>query len=167
MNSYLERLRLEIEDAIAGASAETLAQAPAGKWSGAQILEHLLLTYKGTNRGLAKCMEGGAPLASRPTLSDRIATLMVIKLGYLPSGRKSPERVKPRGMPFEEVRQAFSTELEQMAAALDNCEERFGAQIKILDHPFIGPLTADEWRRFHRVHGHHHARQIRARIGKA
>lgn len=166
MNSYLERLRLEIRDAIAGASPEVLTQAPAEKWSGAQILEHLLLTYKGTNRGLARCMECGAPLATGATLRDRIANLMVLKLGYLPNGRKSPERAMPRGMPLEEVRQAFSTELEQMGAALDDCEVRFGAQTKILDHPFIGPLTAEEWRRFHWVHGHHHARQIRARIGK-
>jgi hypothetical protein len=166
MNSYLERLRLEIRNAIAGASPEVLTQAPAEKWSCAQILEHLLLTYKGTNRGLAKCMEGGAPLATGATLRDRIANLMVLKLGYLPNGRKSPERAMPRGMPLEEVRQAFSTELEQMGSALDDCEERFGAQTKILDHPFIGPLTAEEWRRFHWVHGHHHARQIRVRIGK-
>ena len=167
MNSYLERLRQEIEEAIAGAGPDVLAQAPTEKWSGAQIMEHLFLTYKGTNRGLAKCMEGGAPLATGATLRDRIATLMVVKLGYLPNGRKSPERAEPRGMPPEEVRQAFSTELEQMAAALDDCEKRFGAQTKILDHPSIGPLTADEWRKFHWVHGRHHARQIRARIGKS
>ena len=167
MNSYLERLRQEIEEAIAGAGPDVLAQAPTEKWSGAQIMEHLFLTYKGTNRGLAKCMEGGAPLATGATLRDRIATLMVVKLGYLPNGRKSPERAEPRGMPPEEVRQAFSTELEQMAAALDDCEKRFGAQTKILDHPSIGPLTADEWRKFHWVHGRHHARQIRAQIGKS
>ena len=167
MNSYLERLRQEIEEAIAGAGPDVLAQAPTEKWSGAQIMEHLFLTYKGTNRGLAKCMEGGAPLATGATLRDRIATLMVVKLGYLPNGRKSPERAEPRGMPPEEVRQAFSTELEQMAAALDDCEKRFGAQTKILDHPSVGPLTADEWRKFHWVHGRHHARQIRARIGKS
>ncbi|MGZ4836286.1 MAG: DUF1569 domain-containing protein [Terriglobales bacterium] len=35
-----------------------------------------------------------------------------------------------------------------------------------MDHPFLGPLTADEWRKFHWVHGRHHTRQIRERIGK-
>jgi hypothetical protein len=28
-------------------------------------------------------------------------------------------------------------------------------------------LTAGEWRKFHWVHGRHHARQIRERIGTA
>jgi len=51
MDSYLERLRQELEDAIGGASPSALAQAPVGKWNAAEILEHLLLTYKGTNRG--------------------------------------------------------------------------------------------------------------------
>ena len=50
MDSYLERLRRELEDAIAGASAP--AQGPVGKWNSAQILEHLFLTYTTTNRGL-------------------------------------------------------------------------------------------------------------------
>ena len=89
MDSYLERLRQELEDAIGGASPGALAEAPAGKWSAAQILEHLFLTYKNTNRGIAKCLERGAPLATggATTLKHRLATLLVVNLGYLPRGR--------------------------------------------------------------------------------
>jgi hypothetical protein len=167
MDSYLERLRQELEDAIRGASPSGWAQAPAGKWSAAQILEHLFLTYKNTNRGLAKCLEQGAPLATRATLMQRVATLLVVNLGYLPGGRKAPERTTPRGMSPEEVQQAIAPELQRMGSGLDDCERRFGARTKIMDHPFLGPLTADEWRKFHWVHGRHHARQIRERIGKS
>jgi len=167
MDSYLERLRRELEDATGGATAGALAQAPAGKWSAAQILEHLFLTYQNTNRGLAKCLAQGAPLATRATLKHRVATLLVVNLGYLPGGRKSPERVTPRGMPPEEVQQAIAPELEKMDSGLDDCERRFGARTKIMDHLILGPLTAREWRSFHWVHGRHHARQIRERMGKA
>jgi DinB family protein len=167
MNSYLERLRQELEDAIGDASPSDLAQAPAAKWSTAQILEHLFLTYKNTNRGLAKCLEKGAPLATRATLKDRLATLLVVRVGYFPEGRAAPERTIPRGMPPQEVRQAIAPELQKMGSGLDDCEGRFGARTKILDHPILGPLTADEWRKFHWVHGRHHARQIRERIRKA
>ena len=167
MNSYLERLRKELEDATGGVSVEQLARAPAGKWSAAQILEHLFLTYKHTNRGLEKCVEQGAPSATPATLKDRLATMLVVNLGYLPEGRKAPERTTPRGMPPEEVRQALAAELQGMGSALDEGERRFGVRTKILDHPILGPLTADEWRRFHWVHGRHHARQIRERIGKS
>jgi hypothetical protein len=103
MDSYLERLRQELEDAIGGASPSDLAQAPAGKWNAAQILEHLFLTYKNTNRGMARCLEQGAPLATCATLMQRVAAVIVVNLGYLPGGRKAPERATPRGMPPEEV----------------------------------------------------------------
>jgi hypothetical protein len=166
MNSYLERLRQELEEATGRANASDLERAPAGKWSPAQILEHLMLTYKTTNRGLEKCLEQGASLATRATLKDRIATLLVVNLGYIPGGRKAPERATPRGMPPEEVRQAFVPALEKMGASLDDCEHRLGTGTKILDHPFLGPLTANDWRKFHWVHGRHHARQIRERMGK-
>ena len=167
MDSYLERLRQELEDAIGGASPSALAQAPAGKWNAAQILEHLFLTYKNTNRGMARCLQQGAPLATRATLLQRVATLIVVNLGYLPGGRKAPERATPRGMPPEEVQQAVAPELQRMGSGLDDCERRFGGRTKIMDHPFLGPLTADEWRKFHWVHGRHHARQILERIGKS
>jgi hypothetical protein len=161
---YLERLRQELEEAMGSASAGGLAQAPAGKWNAAQILEHLLLTYATTSRGTAKCLERGAPRATRATLKHRVATLLVVNLGYFPGGRKGPERVMPRGMPSEEVRQAMLPELQRMASGLDDCERRFGTRTKIMDHPFLGPLTADEWRKFHWVHGRHHAQQIRERM---
>ncbi|MGA7572708.1 MAG: DUF1569 domain-containing protein [Terriglobales bacterium] len=166
MNSYLERLRRELEEAAGGASLNDLKRAPVGKWNAAQILEHLLLTYEATNRGMAKCMEHGVPLATRATLKDRVATLLVVNFGYLPNGRKAPERAVPQGRPAEEVRPAVLTELQKMSAGLDDCERKFGAATKIMDHPIIGPLTAGQWRKFHWVHGRHHARQIRERMGK-
>jgi hypothetical protein len=166
MNSYLQRLREELEDAVGDAGATDLAKAPAEKWNAGQILEHLFLTYKHTTRGLEKCLEQGAPLATRATLKDWLATLLVVNLGYLPGGRKAPERAVPQGMPLEEARQAITPELEKMGSGLDDCERRFGVRTKILDHPILGPLTANEWRKFHWIHGRHHARQIRERIGK-
>ncbi|MBZ5613536.1 MAG: DinB family protein [Acidobacteriia bacterium] len=167
MDSPLERLRHELEDAIGSAGPSALAQAPEGKWNAAQILEHLFLTYKNTNRAMAKCVEQGAPLATRATVTQRVAAFLVVNLGYLPEGREAPERVTPRGMPLEEVKRALVPELQKMGAGLDDCERRFGPQTKIMDHPFLGPLTAGEWRKFHCVHGRHHARQIRQRMGKS
>lgn len=167
MDSYLERLRRELDRATGNASASEMARAPSGKWSVAQILEHLFLSYKVTNAGLAKCVEQTALPTRRPTLKDRFATMLVVNAGYIPKGRKAPDRVMPQGMPLEEVRPAILVELEKLSASLDDCERRFGRQAKILQHLFLGPLTADQWRKFHWVHGRHHLRQIRERMAKS
>jgi Protein of unknown function (DUF1569) len=167
MDSYLERLQRELESATVGATAAQLQQAPAGKWNAAQILEHLFLTYKNTNKGIRKCLEGGAPLATGATFQHWIGTLLVVRLGYLPSGRKAPERATPRGMGAQEVQKAIFPEIKRMESGLRDCENKFGARTKIMDHPILGPLTAAQWRKFHWVHGRHHAQQIRQRLGKS
>lgn len=167
MTSHLDRLQKELEAALLGATAISHAESPEGKWSTAQILEHLFLTYKNTAKGLSKCLEKGTPLATRATATQRLATLLLLKTGYFPPGRKAPERTVPRGMAAEEVGPALFAEIQAMACKLDECERKFGAATKLLDHPVLGPLTAEQWRKFHWVHGRHHARQIRARMGKA
>jgi len=163
METYLKRLHTELEAAVQGASVEAMQKAPAGKWNSAQILEHLYLTYKHTNKAIALCLEAGAPRASAATMKHRVKSLIVTGLGYLPEGAKAPERAVPRGMPLAEVRGTILAEIERMAAGLDDCERRFGARTKIIDHPILGPLTANQWRKFHWLHGRHHARQIRER----
>ena len=164
MGSHLDRLRAALEGVLAKASGEDLEKAPAGKWNSAQILEHLYLTYNGTNKGIAKCVAEGKPLATKASVKHRFRRLVVVGIGYMPGGAKAPERSKPKGMLGGEVRGTILAEMEKMAAGLDECEKRFGVRTKIIDHPILGPLTADEWRKFHWVHGRHHARQIRERV---
>jgi len=167
MDSYLERLRKELENAITGGSVDGLTQAPAGKWNAGQILEHLYLTYKLSNRGFEKALEKNAPLATRSTLKQRVAVAVVLTFEYIPGRRDAPQRLMPQGMPPEQAQRAVRAELQKMGSVLDECERRFGGGTKILDHIFLGPLTVDQWRKFHWVHGRYHARQIRERMGKS
>jgi hypothetical protein len=167
MDSYLERLQQELENAMAGATTADLAKGPAGKWNSGQILEHLYLTYKNTNKGIARCLEKGTPLVTRATLRHRVATVLTVHFGYLPSGRNAPERTIPRGMSPDEVLRALFPEIRLMESGFAGLETRFGTKTEVLDHPILGPLTAAQWRKFHLVHGRHHARQIRQRLGRA
>jgi hypothetical protein len=86
--------------------------------SGAQVLEHLFLTYHNTNKGLDKCLEKGTPLGTRATLRHRLGTLLIVNLTYFPPGRKTPERAAPKGMPADEVRRAILLEIQRMDAEL-------------------------------------------------
>ena len=125
------------------------------------------LTYKNTNKGIEKCLEKGTPLATPPTLTHRVKAFVVVGLKYLPGRSKAPERATPRGTPSDEVLRSIFPEIQQMDSGLAECERKFGVNAQILDHPVLGPLTVKQWRIFHWVHGRHHARQIRERLGGA
>jgi hypothetical protein len=61
----------------------------------------------------------------------------------------------------------FYDGLVAMDATLADAERRFGVSVKLLDHPVLGPLSAKEWREFHRTHARHHLKQMakRTRLG--
>ena len=160
MDSTLQRGQDAIEAAAGGMSPEQLVQHPEGKWSAAGILEHLSITFGGTARVMRKCLEGGKPLASAPTLKHRLATLLVTSWGYFPTGRPAPEFAVPKGLDGEAALRTIRDNLAAMDQALAECEQRFGSQVKIADHFVLGPLTVPQWRRFHLVHTQHHMKQI-------
>lgn len=144
-------------------SQEDWLRGPRGKWNSAEILEHLLLSYAETTRGCLKAMEVGRPLGGTPTFRQHLATLLVAGLGFMPSGRRSPKQTIPRGtIPPGSLRK-FNDSLVAMDASLVDAEKRFGSKAKLLDHHILGPLSAQQWRRFHRTHAMHHIRQIKRR----
>jgi hypothetical protein len=159
----LEQIRRQAERITSNMKAEHWRHSPPGKWSCAQILEHLRLSYTATTTGTLKAMEIGKPLGGKPTLRDRISTFYVAGLGLFPSGRTAPKQAMPQeGAGIDSLRQ-FNDALVAMDSTLADAERRFGAGVKLLDHPVIGPLTAQQWRRFHRTHARHHLKQIAQR----
>jgi hypothetical protein len=162
MDRYLTRLHEALLSATGGLTQEALCSHPEGKWSTAEVLEHLYLTYQHTGKGFVRCLEAGKPLATSPTLRQRLSTMLVVELGYFPQGRSSPERVRPRGTPAETVLSGIGRELESMDQLIGQAETRFGTRACLLDHPILGPLTGRQWRRFHWIHARHHLKQIEA-----
>jgi hypothetical protein len=141
-------------------SREALGLHPEGKWSTAEVLEHLYLSYLYTGKGFARCLEAGRPLASSPTFRQRLNTMLVVEVGYFPKGRSSPERVRPRGTPAETILSGIGQQLETMDHLIAEAEMRYGTSACLVDHPVLGPLTGRQWRRFHWIHACHHLKQI-------
>jgi len=162
MDDGLRRLHEAITSATETMNSAQLSFHLPGKWSAAEVLEHLYLTYKGTVKGCEKCLTDGKPFARKPLLSDRVRAAVVVRFGYMPEGRKAPERSIPKGMLPEDVAGAIGPELLTMDNLISQCEARFGKRTRLMDHPVLGPLTAVQWRQFHSVHGQHHMKQIRA-----
>ncbi|HEY7354781.1 MAG TPA: DUF1569 domain-containing protein [Terriglobales bacterium] len=160
MDAILTELRNVLASAIEGMSKEELIRHPEGKWSSAEILDHLNLTYLGTIKNFERCLASGQSGASTDRHSKRWQRRLVTDLGYFPKGRKSPERVLPRGTPVHQLTTEIFENIARMDDVIEACAERFSRTKPIAEHPIIGPLTAKEWRKFHLVHGKHHARQI-------
>jgi hypothetical protein len=161
MDGYLQRLQAAITSATRGLSAEELTWHPEGKWSAAEVLEHLYRSYTGTVKGFQRCLESGRPLGSAPTFKQRVVRSVVVGAGYMPGGRQAPDNTRPRGMPAEQVVAEIGPQIAAMEAVIAECEARYGSHAHVLDHPILGPLTARQWRKFHWVHGNHHVKQIR------
>ena len=160
MASKLSDLRTQLANAIDGMSEEELARHPEGKWSSSEILDHLNQTYRGTIKNCERCLSAGKSGANVDRKSKRWQRRAVILFGYLPSGRKSPERALPRGTPIAQLTTEIFENITRMENVIAACDAQFGRGKPIAEHPILGPLTAREWRKFHWVHGRHHARQI-------
>jgi hypothetical protein len=86
--------------------------------------------------------------------------MVVVKLGHMPQGRKAPQNAMPRGLPPERVLAEVVDKIAAMDAVITEAESKFGCELRLLDHPILGPLQAKEWRKFHWVHGRHHLKQM-------
>jgi len=149
---------------MSAASVDALSHAVNGKWSPLQVLEHLVLSYTATTKGLLRAMETGRPERSRRTFGHRMRGVYVFGLGRFPAGVEAPKHTVPRDSLGTEPLRRFNDALVAMDASLADAERRFGHRTRVLFHPILGPLTAQQWRRFHLVHGRHHLKQIEARL---
>ena len=160
MSEYIPRLQEAIASAIRDMGREEMLRQREGKWSIAQVLEHLYLTYTGTVKGCERALASQNPLATPQTAKQRLKTLVVVTLGYYPRGIQAPAQVHPKGIPAEQVVSDIARQIAAMDELLTRCEQRLGKRNKLFNHPILGALTGEQWRKFHWIHGRHHVQQI-------
>jgi Protein of unknown function (DUF1569) len=161
VDTHLKKLRREIAAACAALTGEESTWHPPGKWSASEIFEHLYLTITGTTKGFQRLAAAGKQQLTRSTWKQRASRIVVLGFGYLPSVREAPKFARPRGLPPEHVIKEIDAKIAEMDAVIAICEEKMGRGM-LLEHPFLGPLSGAQWRKFHLLHGRHHLRQIRA-----
>ena len=136
------------------------------KWSIQQIVEHLLLSYRvGASTLRTRLDSGGGPVRASPTGMDRARRLFILGLGLFPSGLKASPETTP-SLPAtlrsgEELIDRLHVELSRLGTLAAEAEAVFGSRPAVL-LPRLGPLSIADWRRFHLLHGMHHARQIQS-----
>jgi len=163
MDAQFERLSHEIDKAFDGMQTPDWFHCPEGKWNIAQIAEHLSRAYGGTAKMLELALTSNErPAISPATLKQHLGKLIVVRIGYFPTGVKAPEQVRPTGLDGTEALRRVRENIARMDVALSEAERRWGSAA-LANHPVLGPLTAHEWRKFHVLHGLHHLRQVRQR----
>jgi len=173
MNPVFEQLQNEIARSLEGLSADQTQLRPArlpddgDKWTIQQIVQHLCLTYSSTDTTIASRLEKGRPTQAVPTIQQRCAQLFVTKFRYFPYGRKAPSVVVPPEAPASPRDQIAGAELSDETARrlahtdkiLESACSLFGGK-RAASHGVLGPLSVEQWRRFHLAHGLHHVKQI-------
>ncbi|HEV8303727.1 MAG TPA: DinB family protein [Gemmatimonadales bacterium] len=139
-------------------------RAPEGKWTPAQIVEHLALGLESSGARF-KERRARPPMVRRPrTFAETLAKLFIFGLRRFPPGRRAPEGATPA----PRVERAAAEGRFRIGLALWEEVARDVLPARPHDlfvkHPRLGDLTMDEWMRFHVIHARHHARQIVARL---
>ena len=138
---------------------------PPGKWTPAQIVEHLALGLN-LSAETFRSRRNHAPMSRRPrTPAETVARLFIFGFRWFPPGRKAPERATPApGVTRAAAEAHFLAGIE----AWDQVDRTLLPERRanlFVKHPRMGDLTVEEWMRFHVIHARHHARQIRERVG--
>ena len=168
MDDVLATLSDEAAAALGGLSASQTQATPAAypeKWSIQQIVEHLLLTYRATVPAIQARLDKGSATRAVPTLGQRLGQFMIVSMGRFPEGRPAPAAVAPSRPQTlrsgDELARRMRSELNEVEAVTARAEELFGSR-RAASHMILGPLSMEQWRGFHLVHGRHHLKQIRA-----
>jgi hypothetical protein len=113
-----------------------------GRWSLAQICNHLTTSIRGSIDGYPGMRP---PWIVRATIG-KLARRSILVKGVILEGAPLPKDYKPQ--PGLDATAEAET-LRKAIAAFQEC-----ASPKA--HPFVGAMTKDEWTRFHCVHCGHH-----------
>ena len=156
--SKFEQIRHEAEHITRDLSPVGWHHAPPGKWSCTQIFEHLLLTYTTTTKGTLKALQMGKPLRGKPNCAIASAPFMWRDWGFCHLD------VRPQYKQPQRTAQAWSRYASSMTRWWPwmprcRCRAPLWQARQLLNHPFLGPLNAQEWRLFHRTHTRHHLKQ--------
>ena len=161
----LSSLESIVLDPLQDISAADWTTAPEGKWSIAQIVEHLAIAFDLVATGFAELSEIEAS-EREATPAQSVLRHTLLGSGELPKGMRAPDISHPSDDPDPELVVArFRMGIEQTRELVEDWPEERQVST-FLRHPVLGDLNLPEWVRFHYVHCTLHARQIEKRLAQ-
>jgi hypothetical protein len=159
VDNQLSRLEPIVFNPIHGVKQEDWRRAPEGKWSLAQVIEHLAITMDVVTDGL-EAREDKQGMERRATPAQSVMRHTLLGRGQFPKGMRAPDITIPSEDPDPELSAAnFRMAVERTRTMVDQWPEEQQLGV-FLHHPILGDLNVPEWVRFHYVHSTLHSRQI-------
>ena len=164
MDAFLAKALGEIERSAGDLTPDVIGRPADGRWSIADILEHLTLAFTLNRTAFEKALASGEPRARRPRLVQWIGRVLVIDIGHFPRA-EAPEKTWPQqSIAPERSVAAIREALLALDGTLTRVADRFGERVMVANHPYFAGLTVGQWRKFHWRHTVHHMRQVRQRL---
>ncbi len=155
----LSSLESIVLDPVADLDDPDWLRAPDGKWSVAQVVEHLAISVDLVATGF-EMRADKAGMERRATPAQSVVRHMLLGPGQLPEDIEAPDYTMPsEEADRQEISARFRMGVERTRALLDAWPEERKLEV-FLRHPIMGDLNLPEWVRFHYVHCKHHRQQI-------
>lgn len=149
---------------LAGRPEADWHKAPPGKWSPAQIVEHLAIGLEWSAQRFEE-RRARDPMVRRPrSVAQRLGYFLVMRVGWVPSGAEAPAQSRPAEHPDPAAAERRFREGVARLLELGRLLLPARRHDLFVKHPRIGDLNLEEWLKFHVWHCGHHAKQIRARL---
>jgi len=169
LNSAIAENRKAVDEFTRAARAVDAARwtlHPAeGKWSPAQIVEHIALTYE-YSRGV---VNNTAPGPSAPRLLRPLVRVFfvrpVLKHGRFARKASAPAMFQPTSVPADATE--LLPRLETAVRAFEDAvraADRSGRST--VDHPFFGKMPFTDYLRFQAIHARHHRAQLPGAVAR-
>lgn len=130
-----------------------------GKWSPAQVAEHVALAYELSRKALTGTFPGtSAPSFLRP-LIRRFFLAPVLRNGAFGRRAKAPGVFLP-GQPSTTPESAAARLALTSSAFESLIEETARSGAETIDHPFFGRVPLADYLRLQAIHTNHHFRQL-------
>lgn len=136
------------------------------RWSGQQVVEHLILSFRQSREELQKRLKIDRSPSRSASWVQWIIKVQVCVFHWMPEGVPTSYALRPTGLEPQDgptLAARFVEEAEMLNKALADARIVFGMR-PCGYHPMYGPLRVEEWRVYHAVHCRHHMRQFDAAI---
>lgn len=129
-----------------------------GKWSPAEVTEHVALVYERTRGLLHSPSPGGVPRLLRPIIRY-LYVRPILRTGRFPANGKAPGAFRPSASPAKT--EDLCARLRATADEFEADVERLASQGEVaVDHPIFGRVKLADSLRFLALHTAHHRRQL-------